>query len=83
MKSILYLLICCGLICAAGCAGSQKGELVKEIYLTGVSKQRAIEISDDVLKDFNFSIAKEDANAGYVRTRPLTGGQFFEFLAKR
>ena len=79
MKSIWFLLICCGLLHLAGCAESQKDEQVKEIYLTGVSRQRAMEISEDVLRDFNFSVAKEDVNTGYIRARPLPGGQFFEF----
>jgi hypothetical protein len=76
------ILICCGLICMAGCTQSQKTGPVKEVSLTGVNMQQAMDISEDVLRDFNFTIAKEDVNSGYIRTRPLTGGQFFEFWRK-
>jgi hypothetical protein len=87
MNSIRLLCICCGSLLLTGCATSQKsatqtadkGEQVKEVYLTGVTRQRAIVISEQVLRDMNFSIAKEDANTGYILTRPLAGGQFFEF----
>jgi len=78
----ICLLICCTVICLAGCAQSQKSEFVKEVYLTGVNKQQAIEISEDVLREFSFSIAKEDVNEGIIKTRPLVGGQFFEFWRK-
>ena len=74
--------ICCCLLLLAGCAESQKGEQVKEVCLTGISRQKAMEMSEQVLRDFNFSIAKEDANTGYILTRPLAGGQFFEFWRK-
>jgi hypothetical protein len=90
MNSIRLLCICCGSLLLAGCAASQKsatqtagkGKQVKEVYLTGVNRQQAIVISEQVLRDMNFSIAKEDPNTGYILTRPLAGSQFFEFWRK-
>lgn len=76
------LLTVCVMIFFAGCGGNQKAGMVNEITLTNMNKQQVVEISQDVLRDFNFSIAKEDVNTGYIRTRPLTGGQFFEFWRK-
>jgi hypothetical protein len=87
VKSLIGFCVC--LVLLAGCAASQKSatkkaepEQVKEVRLAGVSRQRAIEVSEQVLRDFNFSIAKEDPNTGYILTRPLAGGQFFEFWRK-
>ncbi len=70
------------IICLAGCGGNQKAGLVKEVTISDANMQRAVEISEDVLRDFNFTVAKEDVNSGFIRTRPLTGGQFFEFWRK-
>ena len=87
VKSLIGLCVC--LLLLAGCAAGQKSaakkaetEQVKEVRLAGVSRQRAIVISEQVLRDFSFSIAKEDPNTGYILTRPLAGGQFFEFWRK-
>ncbi len=78
----IWFLIFCSVICFAGCGGNQKTGLVNEITLTNINMRQAIEISEDVLREFNFTIAKEDVNSGLIRTRPQTGGQFFEFWRK-
>jgi hypothetical protein len=86
MDAVKFLFgICCSLAILAGCSAGQKAgekEQVKEVCLSGIDKQRAVVISEEVLRDFNFSIAKEDANSGYILTRPLPGSQFFEFWRK-
>jgi hypothetical protein len=79
VKSLFGLCIC---LMVAGCAAGQKDQQVKEVCLSGIDGQRAMEISEQVLRDFNFSIAKEDPNTGYILTRPLAGSQFFEFWRK-
>jgi len=39
-------------------------------------------VSEDVLSRMGFTVEKADAGKGYIRTRPLRGGQFFEFWRK-
>jgi hypothetical protein len=83
MKRANFLFgICACLLLQSGCATSQKSEQMKQACITGLNRQKAILISEEVLRDFNFSIAKEDPNTGYILTRPLAGGQFFEFWRK-
>ena len=38
-----------------------------------------MEVAEDVLTDMNFVIEKFDVETGYIKTRPLRGGQGFEF----
>jgi len=46
--------------------------------LPGTAKARAMQVSEDVLRRMHFRIDKYDAQAGFIQTRPLSGGQFFE-----
>jgi hypothetical protein len=66
----------------AGCAEPYRNETVEQICPVGLNKQQAMQIAEDVLAKMNFTIAKSDANLGVIRTRPLTGAQFFEFWRK-
>ncbi len=66
----------------AGCAQQQQYETVEQICPAGIDKQQAMQIAEDVLGKLHFSIAKSDAELGVIRTRPLTGAQFFEFWRK-
>lgn len=67
----------------AGCATQQKDTTkqipVPDISVTGIDKAEAMEIVEDILAQMHFVIDKSDAEAGYIRTRPLEGAQFFEF----
>ncbi len=38
-----------------------------------------MQAAEDCLGDMYFAIEKADVEQGLIRTRPLTGGQFFEF----
>jgi hypothetical protein len=66
----------------AGCAQHQQYEEIRQICPAGINKQQAMQIAEDVLGKLHFSIAKSDAELGVIRTRPLTGAQFFEFWRK-
>jgi hypothetical protein len=44
-----------------------------------VDKPQAMRIAEDVLTGMHFAIEKADVDSGLVRTRPLSGAQFFEF----
>ena len=75
---IVYALV----MCLYGCANEQQVRPVEEICAGGVSKAEAIIVAEDVLGDMAFKIDKLDAEAGYIRTRPLGAGQWFEFWRK-
>lgn len=66
----------------ASCAQQQQYETVEQICPAGIDKQQAMQIAEDVLGKLHFSIAKSDAELGVIRTKPLTGAQFFEFWRK-
>jgi hypothetical protein len=73
------------MLCAlfvAGCAKPNRNETVEPICPTGIDKQQAMLIAEDVLSKLHFSIDKSDANLGVIKTRPLTAAQFFEFWRK-
>lgn len=69
-------------IILAGCAQKQQYETVEKICPAGLNKQQAFRITEDVLGEMHFSIAKSDADLGVIITRPLTAAQFFEFWRK-
>jgi hypothetical protein len=71
----------CGLF-FAGCAQQQQYETVEQICPAGIDKQQAMQIAEEVLGKLHFSIAKSCPELGVIRTRPLTGAQFFEFWRK-
>lgn len=77
-----YALLSAVLI-AAGCAGQQtvatKRIPVPDSSAIGLNKVQVVEITEDVLARMHFVIDKKDADAGYIKTRPLEGAQFFEF----
>jgi hypothetical protein len=61
----------------SGCAKKQQFE-VKPVCLAGVDVQSAMAEAEKALIRMNFVVEKADPNSGVMRTRPLTGGQFFE-----
>ena len=66
-------------LCAfSGCAGQQKAA-IEQISVEGIEKSRTMELIEDVLARMHFAFDKIDVNAGYIKTRPLEGAQFFEF----
>jgi len=74
--------VVCGLI-LAGCAG-QRGQTLtlvetEPVCFADLEKAAAMHAAEDVLAKMHFVIEKADAEAGLIRTRPLTGAQFFEF----
>lgn len=75
-----YALMACAFV-LAGCA-QQQYETISQICPQGIDKQQAMQIAEDCLGDLHFLIAKSDADLGLIKTRPLTGAQFFEFWRK-
>lgn len=80
MKQVLIVLIA-GIFAAAmagGCCVKQCEKPANKICVQGADSQTAIDAAKKTLEAMHFTIEKADANAGYIRTRPLAAGQFFE-----
>jgi hypothetical protein len=63
----------------AGCAGQQQYVAVEPVCVESLDNFEIIEMAEDVLTGMHFTIDKADAEMGMIRTKPLTGAQFFEF----
>jgi hypothetical protein len=63
----------------AGCTEQQQYGAVKPICVDNIDKIQAMETAEDVLAKMHFTIEKADTKGGFIRTRPLSGAQFFEF----
>jgi hypothetical protein len=75
-----YLATLAALTALAGCAGEHTAvPHPQPLTVTNLDKARVVAVAEDVLIEMHFSIEKADADAGYVKTRPLRGGQWFEF----
>ena len=74
------LIAVCGAVCLTfGCAEQQQTRTVEQICTANLGKAEAMKIAEDVLSGLHFTIAKADAEAGIITTKPLPAGQFFEF----
>ena len=68
-------------ICAVvliGCARPQRQTPSSRICLPDINKAQAMATAENVLADMHFTIEKADTGSGLIRTRPLSGAQFFE-----
>lgn len=74
----LYGITACVLM-LAGCAQPTHEEVVEQINVTDISKAETIELVEDILAQLHFSIDKIDVQNGFIKTRPLSGAQLFEF----
>jgi hypothetical protein len=61
-----------------GCCAKQCEKPIDKICTQGIDRQAAMAAAQRTLEDVHFVIEKADPNAGYIRTRPLAAGQFFE-----
>ncbi|MCD6395122.1 MAG: hypothetical protein J7M40_16655 [Planctomycetes bacterium] len=52
------------------------------LSVAGVNKTRVMSVAEDVLTQMHFTVEKADTEKGYIRTRPLRGGQLFEVWRK-
>ena len=75
---IAYALMTFALL-LAGCAKEEQSAPVEQICSSGINKQQAMQAAEDCLGDMHFAIEKADVEQGLIRTKALTGGQFFEF----
>ncbi|NLZ06045.1 MAG: hypothetical protein GXY19_12810 [Phycisphaerae bacterium] len=78
ISNVVLLLL--GATLLSGCAMQQpRGEVAETVEISGVRTAEAVDAATKVLRQMRFAVEKADAQAGVVRTLPLTGGQFFEF----
>lgn len=73
-----YALMICAFI-IAGCNQKQQKESTSLATVPDINEADAMTVAEDVLAQMYFSIDKADVSSGYIRTRPLSGAQFFEF----
>lgn len=83
MNKVKLLFRACVALCLlAGCAETQQFKAVEQICLPHTNKAEAMQAAEDVLSKMHFTIAKADAESGFIRTQPLSGAKFFEFWRK-
>jgi len=73
------------IICAViftGCGGQAQFKPVEQICVNGIGKEEVVKAAEDVFGEMAFKIDKMDSAAGYIKTRPLAAGQWFEFWRK-
>ena len=63
----------------SGCAPQQQFEAIEQICVPNLERPTAMQAAEEVLGEMHFTIAKLDGRSGYIRTRPLTAAQWFEF----
>ena len=75
----VYLATVTLLVGLAGCGTENQIAQSEPVCLQTADKGRIMEITEDVLTRMNFVIEKYDVETGFVKTKPLRPGQFFEF----
>jgi hypothetical protein len=61
-----------------GCTEIQRNEMVEQICVPVSNKAEVMRAAEEVLAQMHFVTDKTDAEQGFIRTRPLSGAQFFE-----
>ena len=75
--TFLFLMAVC--ILFSGCGSSQQAASDNPVCLPNTQTDQVMEAARGVLLKMHFEIEKYDTDAHYIRTRPLSGAQFFEF----
>ncbi len=78
IKQILFLSACTVIVISAGCSSQGQAEVIKQICVAAPGNEQVIEAAEAVLSGMHFDIDKSDTQQGFIRTRPLSGAQFFE-----
>ena len=77
MKLTTYFLISLVFV-GFGCSNRVRIPVKQPVCISGTDVEAVMERCSSVLEKFGFVIEKYDAEVGYILTRPLRGGQFFE-----
>jgi hypothetical protein len=78
-EEYVYLITVVLLFGLAGCGNENQIAESEPICLRTADKSRIMEIAEDVLMRMNFVIEKYNVETGFIKTKPLRGGQLFEF----
>jgi hypothetical protein len=82
LRDIVSLCLCAFvplcLIFFTGCGQPSKA-ITTQTSGQDIKKTQTMKAATDVLAQIHFTIEKLDYDNGYIRTRPLSGAQFFEF----
>ena len=78
-EECVYLITVVLLFGLAGCGNGNQIAQSEPVCLRTADKSRIMEIAEDVLMRMNFVIEKYDVETGFIKTKPLRGGQLFEF----
>lgn len=62
-----------------GCAEEVNLPQSEPLCLAPAEKAQIMEIAEDILVRMHFVIEKYDVDAGFIKTKPLSGAQSFEF----
>ena len=79
---VLLFVVGAALCLLAGCAEQQQFKTVEQICVPDINKADVMQAAEDVLGQMHFTVDKADTESGYIRTRPLSGAQLFEFWRK-
>lgn len=80
MKKILFfVLLATALGGLSGCASQQIAQSTDPLCLPNTLSDQTMDAAMTVLEKMHFNIEKFDVDVLYIRTRPLSGAQFFEF----
>jgi hypothetical protein len=78
INRVFWMLACLAL--AGGCATAHKlTPKDGSVNVSAISMAEAMEAAGATLSRMHFVVEKADPTAGVIRTKPLTGAQFFEF----
>lgn len=78
-RKIRYLIAAVVLTTLAGCGGQVRVEPSEQLCMGYVKKVQLMEVCEDILAKMQFVIEKYDVENGFIKTRPLSGAQAFEF----
>jgi hypothetical protein len=76
---IIYLMASVGLFALSGCGSEVQVASPEPLCVGSMRKAQLMEVCEDILVRKQFVIEKYDVGNGYIKTRPLSGKQMFEF----
>lgn len=76
---IIYLMVSVWLFVLSGCDSEVQIASSEPLCMRAIRKAQLMEVCEDILVRKQFVIEKYDLENGFIKTRPLSGKQFFEF----
>ena len=78
MKNVSIFAIMVLVVLLAGCSAPEQILSSDPVCLPGIEVPETMEVARTVLDRMQFTMEKYDTQARYLRTRPLSGAQFFQ-----